>query len=363
MSRFTKSLDLVRDRFAQRTSDPSAMTDVVYGMERLMEAMSEAPMIAGRKAMLGDLRKKTAQAESSHDPMVVQDLITALTAFLNEEMKEGPERHDEPDGDEDQDGNEPEGPEENDESEGDAQNEQRGANSGQDVEEESESEMTDMASLPEELPSTSEDDPDTDAATAQGDTPTLKTDRAPGLKDKAPMQNFREYTCEACGHKNNVGSNPPFGAKMGGKMAATNKLASGSKMTAQRESDSGLSDEERRELQALRMEKRTRLIEAERLKKASTAIATAAEQNRVDAEVLSELLPATELRAFHESQWPTLINVALRNAPSVPAGFVGTGEIAMPSPGRSARTTKREAGSLFRSRFGGSASKNHDGAA
>lgn len=321
MKTFRDALQTIRQRCADAKSDAGALNDVVYGSQRLIESMAtDIPALPdGRRGMLEDLRRKASEAETTHDPLIISDLITALTAFLSEEMQEQTK----PDG-------------------GDPNTQ-------------------DAATTSEELPISGEETPDTDAAAEN------------------PATESMTYACEACGHPNQLpDQNSPRGAQGGAMSKDTN--APGGDLTAQLEAertknaelsaelsrmreaapppaaatDKALTDQERNELQQLRTEKRTQLLEAERLTKAADALAQAAKDSGVDIDALNEVLPPVELKTFSEANWPSMIRMAVRSVPPAPTGFASTGEISMPAP-RQNHTVKREAGGLFRERFGGTA--------
>ena len=71
--------------------DPTAAADASLRDDAAPAAETadeQVIMRDGRVEMLHDLQRRSLAAESTHDPAVVQDLIAALTAFLNEELTE-----------------------------------------------------------------------------------------------------------------------------------------------------------------------------------------------------------------------------------------------------------------------------------
>jgi uncharacterized Zn finger protein (UPF0148 family) len=50
--------------------------------------MESDPMLKGRVAVLRDLQRRAGEAESTHDPKVIQQLCTALNAFLDAQLGE-----------------------------------------------------------------------------------------------------------------------------------------------------------------------------------------------------------------------------------------------------------------------------------
>lgn len=312
--KYLRLLEAIRLRGASVKSAPEALGDMAFGARRLLESMVIDDPAEGRRAMLEDLRAKAAEAESTHDPLVIADLIQALTAFLNEEKAE--------------------------------------------------IEATVAARTP--------------AASA---TPAeLPVDASQAAVNQVQPQ-FEARACECGGKTTSTAS--PQGAQ-GGDMDEKEKAELTQQLEAERQKNAQLAadlatlresgkpaveavsggvaamtDQERQELQQLRMEKRKQLMESERLQKATEAIETFAKENGVESEALGELLKPAELAAFTESaQWPVLLGMALRNMPSPTVGFAGTGEINMPAPRQTVNRAKREAGSLFRERFGGSAKQD-----
>lgn len=79
---------LLRERAAaaRNPRDRRAASDLVYGLTRLMEV--DPSIFRGRLSMLQGLREQALAVEATHDPLKVQQLISAFNAFLGEEMQE-----------------------------------------------------------------------------------------------------------------------------------------------------------------------------------------------------------------------------------------------------------------------------------
>jgi hypothetical protein len=79
-----RALSLLRKRVREARRNPALLADIAHGF-KLLEG---DPMLHGRVETLHDLMQRAEEAESTHDPKVLDALINALSRFLDEELAE-----------------------------------------------------------------------------------------------------------------------------------------------------------------------------------------------------------------------------------------------------------------------------------
>ena len=78
----------LRARAREAVTRPQLWGDVVYGLGLLRETASAVIAPNGRLELLQDLQRRALAVEATHALAVLQDLLAALEAFLNEELDE-----------------------------------------------------------------------------------------------------------------------------------------------------------------------------------------------------------------------------------------------------------------------------------
>ena len=381
--RYEQSIAMLNHRMTEAATDPQAVPDVAEGIRAMIQKeISRAGMAAGRQQHLMDLQKKTTEAESTHDPIIVQNLITALTAFLTEELNEASGEDDDNDaegGDGTPDDLTP--PEDSvdagDNGDGDVVD-----SGGENL-----TTTTDAAAPPSKPAGKSK--PAFLAKKESDCADGMKEDSGGGFGETMDMEDsgggFGEsmsYECEACGHKGAMNmsesSRAANGEAKGDRMkeaqanSATPGSVDASALAQQIEADrakiatlenevkslreaakplvgasTSMTEADRQELARLRINERQRELAS----KAAEAIGEYAKENGVPDSFMRECVKVEDLTAFAESQWPTILGALGRNV-EVPREW-GATEPAMPAPKRSA--TKRESGADYlRSMYGGS---------
>lgn len=328
-----KAIELLQQRVAS-----SAWPDVAYGLQALRE--SDPQMAKGRLEQIQDLQRRSEAVESTHDPQVVQDLLQALTAFLNEEAEEA------------------------------VRDEQQDASPAEEAPMEDESEGRKTAAEADGFlkyaPTPTEEKPEKDADAALNSR--RSAGEADGFAKYAPTPapagpvatdpededeseaGGKQITCEACGHTMNMGEAEDDGDDAGMESENENESEGGAK---RKESTRGRAPKKEATMEAKEPTEAAgprKLAEAERAELIGLRKRCNEADRRVRATKLIETQQATglvtedELLEFKESQWPVLITKW-----TGPTRHYGTGERAVPAlPGR---TAPKSAADIFEERL------------
>lgn len=369
-------LEMLRARCREARRDDAAIDDVCFAVRRLAEAFDGAnasnekdelkrfDLPPGKEGVLIDLRRKAEEAETTHDPDIIKDLLDALAAFLGEELRERP--GDEGDGGSILSDEEIEG--------GDAAEQEMGPEmGGVPVGDETTVDRMDGEPLPEKQmapPSGPRAEPGGDeelgrrkaAAEADGFAryaagPAMDAQQAPVLKP-GDQTEAMSMQCEACGHEMQVG------ARSGGVMDQKNEIKkeSATPATAETELATKLA-EANRELDALRAKLRengtqvVNMTEADRAEllvlRAEKELAekTAKAMNAIREAGLDGIVEPAKLTAFAESQWPLMLDAIVNGAPARSYGTPQPEPVAVPErQARQARMTE-SAASYFKRQY------------
>jgi DNA-directed RNA polymerase subunit RPC12/RpoP len=88
MGKMNKLYELIKKRLKEVRTDRFALADVTFALRKLTEDGGPPGIARDKVQTLYDLQQQAEAAESTHDPKQIQALVTALNAFLDEEMAE-----------------------------------------------------------------------------------------------------------------------------------------------------------------------------------------------------------------------------------------------------------------------------------
>lgn len=363
--KYPESINLLRQRLTESDTDPMAAPNVADGIRALIDKeLSSASMRENRRLMLSDLQAKATEAEATHDPIIIQNLLTALTAFLAEEMAET----------------------------GDADDTDAGDGTPDDLAPPTES--VDAATDGEQYEM---DDGDIvapeDARAAEDEA--AASEEETGAEPYEESDTGVDYFCEACGYEGKMklreSSHAANGEAEGDKDMAkeqAEKATPGSDvgalaqqiesqkaeiatlkadLTRMRESVKPIADAvpgnvkemieaDRMELAQLRISERQRQLAT----KAHESIGAYATESGIPEALMRECVKVEDLTPFAESQWPTILGLAGRNI-EAPREFVGATEPNMPAPRVRVQTKRESAADFVRAQYGGTALKESEG--
>jgi hypothetical protein len=308
-------LRLVRERCEQLPDDVSAGKDLVHAFQRLRETAPDGE--EKQVKVIDDLQQKAERVQETHDPAVISDLLRALKTYLDEELREEPENE-----------GPPPGKNQGEEKPMDVLARQEAAEAD-DFQKYADDAEKDGGGVPDELLEMRRTAAEADEFARYAD------EEMPGEEAPPPpppdeeketgygQGTLNSYTCEACGHKQEVGmaetdEEEPAEKKddeMADRIAAleAERVELRQRLREARSgkdrSSSRLVETERRELTLLRIKARQR----DMADKAATAIEKAGAEG---------LIEVRELTKFTESQWPSLLKLAVSASP--PRGWTST---------------------------------------